>query len=259
MVLPLRIDRTGGTGKVQEFNPTSEVLDVEVLPSELPNSWDEFPVGQSFVSGNQVWYQGLLYSCDAPHTKTADNNPSASGNWEFVGGHLTASAVGISPVENVTDLDIRLQISSTLSGSDINLETNASGSLARYNIRLDPDDFLSGTLAGGAGLTVTGSRIEFDYTFPEILFTLSKQASDKTFGYHSDGSINFIGFDLPPADGNPVSGLNPVVPYTQTFNYNPDGTISNITIAADSDPTTEVARKTFNYNSDGSVSNIVIS
>ena len=56
MTLPLRIDRTGGTGKVQEFNPTSETLDDRVMPDSLPDIWDVIADGSSC----------LLYTSPSP-------------------------------------------------------------------------------------------------------------------------------------------------------------------------------------------------
>ena len=56
MTLPLRIDRTGGTGKVQEFNPTSETLDDRVMPDALPDIWDAIADGSSC----------LLYTSPSP-------------------------------------------------------------------------------------------------------------------------------------------------------------------------------------------------
>ena len=156
MVLPLRIDRTGGTGKVQEFNPTSETLDVRVLPSQLPNDWSEFADGHTFSSGDQVWYLGRLYSCDAQHNKVSATTPNDTGNWQFVGGNLTATSgsSGQSTVNNVTRLDIGLNISRALSGSSVGLGTNASGDLADYTINLDPDDFST-----TAGVNLTNQKV----------------------------------------------------------------------------------------------------
>ena len=267
MVLPLRIDRTGGTGKVQEFNPTSEVLDVEVLPSQLPNDWSEFADGFSFAEGSQVWYQGSLYTCIFTHNKTT-TTPDATGNWQLVGPGITAvsGSAGQDTITNFNRLEVRLNISSALSGSSIGLQSNASETLAEYVLNLDPDDFASqggGVTSGGFGLnvpTTPGTRMELDYNDPEMIFLLSKQTSDKTF-IRSNGVLTTIEFDLPPADGLPTSGTNPVVPYQQSFNRNGSGVLESIVISlVNADLSlTEVARKTFNRNSDGSLRNIVIS
>ena len=115
-----------------------------------------------------------------------------------------------------------------------------------------------GVTTGGFGLDVDGTRVELDYSDPEMIFTLSKQASDKTF-LRNNGVLTHIEFDLPPADGQPVSGLNPVVAYTIAFNRDANGVLESQVITADSAPTEEVARKTFNRNSDGSISSTVIS
>ena len=118
----------------------------------------------------------------------------------------------------------------------------------------------SGVTSGGFGLNVDGTRVDLDYSDPEMIFTLSKQASDKTFN-RNNGVLTSIGFDLPPADGQPVSGLNPVVSFQQDFNRSATGVLESIVISlVNADLSlTEVARKTFNRNDDGSPRNIVIS
>ena len=113
---------------------------------------------------------------------------------------------------------------------------------------------------GDFGLNVDGTRVELDYSDPEMIFTLSKQTSDKTF-FRSNGVLNTISFDLPPANGQATSGTNPVVPYQQDFNRSATGVLQSIVISlVNADLSlTEVARKTFNRNDDGSLRNIVIS
>ena len=63
MTLPLRIDRTGGTGKVQEFNPTSETLDVRVMPDALPDIWDAIADGSTITAGTRVFSNNNIYIC----------------------------------------------------------------------------------------------------------------------------------------------------------------------------------------------------
>ena len=93
-----------------------------------------------------------------------------------------------------------------------------------------------------------------------MIFTLSKQTSDKTF-FRTNGVLSTISFDLPPANGIAASGTNPVVPYQQDFNRSSTGALESIVISlVNADLSlTEVARKTFNRNDDGSLRNIVIS
>ena len=137
MTLPLRIDRTGGTGKVQEFNPTSETLDVRVLPSEVPSDWSEFPDGHVFPEGSHVWYDSRLFVCNTQDTK-GSVNPIDDNNWDFAGGNLTLAEVGgRNPETNVTEMRLQLNTAAT-TGSNIGLTKSLSGGIATYTINLDP-------------------------------------------------------------------------------------------------------------------------
>ena len=155
-VFPLKeIPRSDGGCSIVEFT-NDDYLGVSALPNVLPDDWSEFDVGHTFASGDQVWYLGRLYSCDAQHNKTATNNPDATGNWQFVGGQLTvlSGSAGQDPISNVTQLEFSLNISSGLSGSNISLQSNASGDRADYTFNLDPDDFVPAQ----SGITAQAAR-----------------------------------------------------------------------------------------------------
>ena len=160
-VFPLKeIPRSDGGCSIVEFT-NDDYLGISALPNALPDDWDEFDIGHTFTSGDQVWYLGRLYSCDAQHNKTTTNNPDATGNWQFVGGNLTvlSGSAGQDPISNVTQLEFSLNINSGLSGSNISLQPNASGDRADYTFNLDPDDFVStsgGLTSVSSDETLTG-------------------------------------------------------------------------------------------------------
>ena len=160
-IYPLKeIPRSDGGCSIVEID-NDDYFAVEALPAELPNDWNEFPVGHSFIENNQAWYLGRLYVCVFSHTKTADNNPDNTGNWEYVGSHVTATSgsSGQVTVTNMNALNIRLNVNSTLNGSSVGLSSNVSGDQANYVLNLDPDDFVSSgtSIETGAGLVGNGS------------------------------------------------------------------------------------------------------
>ena len=193
MTLPLRIDRTGGTGKVQEFNPTSEQLDVRVLPSELPCDWDtEFPVGHVFQPGDQVWYLGRLFACNTQDTK-GTVTPIDDNNWDNVGGNLTLAEVGgRNPESNITEMRLQLNTAAT-TGSNIGLTKTLSGGIGTYSINLDPSDFVaqgSGFSTAGVGLTSpTDGTVSLDlYPQKVMLFLGATEGTEGTTSEVIDGS-----------------------------------------------------------------------
>ena len=110
--------------------------------------------------------------------------------------------------------------------------------------RFNTTDFGSGqgggVTSGGFGLAVDGTRVDLDYSDPEILFTLSKQTPIKDF-IRTDGTLTSINFELPPA-----SGTGNDIQYTQTFNRDSSGVLTSITIGLRATPETALATKTFN-------------
>ena len=177
-VYPLKeIPRNDGGCSIVEFT-NDDYMGVSALPNVLPDDWSEFADGHTFTSGDQVWYLGRLYSCDAQHNKTSTNNPDATGNWQFVGGQLTvlSGSAGQDPISNVTQLEFSLNINSSLSGSNISLQPNASGDRADYTFNLDPDDFVS-----------SQTPPALDYNQPETLIRVLTEAQNKEPVFGTDG------------------------------------------------------------------------
>ena len=244
---PTRINRTGGTGKVQEFIPGTDTISGDFLTD-------------SSVTNGKIANDAI--------TRLKMANLSV-GPRELIGQAVDHSNYGGDSigVENLAfdtnqteTTGFILAIGENQSIADASQESNRS--TARTFRAIDPATIGGGggVTTGGFGLDVDGTRVELDYSDPEMIFTLSKQTSDKTF-IRNNGVLNTISFDLPPANGQATSGTNPVVPYQQDFNRSATGVLESIVISlVNADLSlTEVARKTFNRNDDGSLRNIVIS
>ena len=249
MTLPLRIDRTGGTGKVQEFNPTSETLDDRVMPDALPDIWDAIADGSTITAGTRVFSNNNIYICSTTHTKGL-RPEQQQANWDEIGLPLsrlnaqTNNGATSSTSLNANGIDsLRFRmVTSTTGSTDVSVsESNGVGEVAyRFNTTDFGSGQGSGVTSGGFGLNVDGTRVDLDYSDPEMIFTLSKQTPIKDF-IRTDGTLTSINFELPPASG---TGNN--IQYTQTFNRDSSGVLTSITIGLRATPTTALATKTFN-------------
>ena len=246
---PVRINRTGDTGKVQAFIPGTDTISAD------------------FLTDTSVTNRKL-----ATDSVTRDKMANLSvGPRELISQAVDHGNIGLDSigVENLV-IGSRTQtegfvltVGTSTSIADASQESGRNVAIAINAV--DP-----ATIGGGGGITeagfglnipaTPGDRVELNYADPEMIFTLSKQASDKTF-FRTNGVLSTISFDLPPANGIATSGTNPVVPYQQDFNRSSTGALESIVISlVNADLSlTEVARKTFNRNADGSLRNIVIS
>ena len=239
------------------------------MPDALPDIWDAIADGSTITAGTRVFSNNNIYICSTTHTKGL-RPEQQQANWDEIGLPLsrlnaqTNNGATSSTSLNANGIDsLRFRMVTATAGStDVSVsESNGVGEVVyRFNTTDFGSGQGSGVTSGGFGLAVDGTRVDLDYSDPEMIFTLSKQASDKTF-FRSNGVLTTISFDLPPANGEATSGTNPVVPYQQDFNRSATGVLESIVISlVNADLSlTEVARKTFNRNDDGSLRNIVIS
>ena len=245
---PTRINRTGGTGKVQEFIPGTDTLSGSFLTNAS--------VDTNQIANDAITRLKMANLSVGPRELISQAVDHANYGNDSIG--IEALAFDTNQTETTGFI---LAIGENQTISDASQESGRS--TARTFRAIDPatiGGMGSGVTSGGFGLNVDGTRVDLDYSDPEMIFTLSKQASDKTF-FRNNGVLNTISFDLPPANGQATSGTNPVVPYQQDFNRSATGVLQSIVISlVNADLSlTEVARKTFNRNDDGSLRNIVIS
>ena len=244
---PTRINRTGGTGKVQEFIPGTDTISGDFLTDSS--------VTNGKIANDAITRLKMANLSVGPRELIGQAVDHANYGNDSIG--IENLAFDVNQTETTGFI---LAIGENQSIADASQEDNSS--TARTFRAIDPATLGGGggVTTGGFGLDVDGTRVELNYSDPEMIFTLSKQTSDKTF-IRNNGVLNTISFDLPPANGQATSGTNPVVPYQQDFNRSATGVLESIVISlVNADLSlTEVARKTFNRNDDGSLRNIVIS
>ena len=88
---------------------------------------------------------------------------------------MLSGSSGQDPISNVTQLEFSLNINSSLSGSNISLQPNASGDRADYTFNLDPDDFVS-----------SQTPPALDYNDPKTHVRVITQSEGKTLTF-TDG------------------------------------------------------------------------
>ena len=253
--IPTRIVRTGSTGKVQEYNPTTDSIDPRVMPPALPPTWS---ATTTYTVGNQVFYDGDLYTAIASVSPTTTTPNNDSSNWQRSGVSLQEirsganSGLGSRSVTAPSGSGfyrMRFTVNNTTSSSttpEFVISTdnaNPGGSDALLTLNLPPIPTSGGgggggVTSGGHGLSVTGTRVDFDYTDPEIIFEIARNASNKVFVRNS-GVLESITLTIPDASGTGE------VTWYQTFERT-SGVLNTITIRTGSVTGTAIATKTFN-------------
>ena len=225
---PTRINRTGGTGKVQEFIPGTDTLSGSFLTDRS--------VDTDQIANDAITRLKMANLSVGPRELIGQAVDFGNYGNDSIGIQKLAFEAGTTETTGFV-----LAIGASEQISDASQEI---GSSTATTFRLiDPADFGGGggggVTSGGFGLDVTGARVDLDYTDPEILFTLSKQTPIKTFN-RTNGQLTSIDFELPPASG---TGNN--IEYTQTFTRNSSGVLESITIGLRATPLVALAIKNF--------------
>ena len=224
---PTRINRTGDTGKVQEFIPGTDTLSGSFLTGRS--------VTTSQLAIDAVTRVNMANLSVGPRELISQAVDHANYGNDSIG--IEALAFDTNQTETTGFI---LAIGENQSIADASQESGRS--TARTFRAIDPatiGGMGGGVTSGGFGLDVTGARVDLDYTDPEILFTLSKQTPIKTFN-RTNGQLTSIDFELPPASG---TGNN--IEYTQTFTRDSSGVLESITIGLRATPLVALAIKNF--------------
>ena len=229
MVLPLRIDRTGGAGKVQEFNPTSDNLDPRVLPEGSVQVWTD---GTSYSLGTNIDHAGRSYVCISSHTADSTNRPDLSSNpdgtdqrWAVVGGgvqRISGETGNISPLNRIGwgEISFDVDASASYSETSFHVESPSGSPLndARVSLRI-PITEGGGFDTAGAGLTNVGSTVSLAlYPQKGMLFLGTRGAtgttannvgsSTKAYLTFTTNGINYFfirGVNIDTSDANPAN------------------------------------------------------
>ena len=223
---PTRINRTGGTGKVQEFIPGTDTLSGDFITDRT--------VTVDKLATDSVTRAKMANLSVGP--RELIGQAVDHGNYGNDSLGIEALAFDVNQTET-TGFLLAIGDNQTISDSSQEIGSNT----ARTFRAIDPATIGGGggVSSGGFGLAVSGTRVELDYSDPEMLFTLSKQTPLKTFN-RTSGVLTSIDFTLQNA-----SGTGNDVAYTQTFNRDGSGILTSITIGLRATPTTALATKTF--------------
>ena len=223
---PTRINRTGGTGKVQEFIPGTDTLSGDFITDRT--------VTVDKLATDSVTRAKMANLSVGP--RELISQAVEHGNYGNDSLGIEALAFDVNQTET-TGFLLAIGDNQTISDSSQEIGSNT----ARTFRAIDPATIGGGggVSSGGFGLAVSGTRVELDYSDPEMLFTLSKQTPLKTFN-RTSGVLTSIDFTLQNA-----SGTGNDVAYTQTFNRDGSGILTSITIGLRATPTTALATKTF--------------